>query len=54
MKKIKLEIKDHSDRMAVLEALQSNGYEVTIKRDTAYIPPKMFVVVKVRESEVEC
>lgn len=53
MKKIKLEIKDHSDRMTMVEALQSNGYDVTIKRDTAYIPPKMFIIVKIKESDIE-
>ena len=53
MKKIKLEIKDHSDRMAMLEALQSNGYDATIKRDTAYMPPKTFIVFKIKESDIE-
>lgn len=54
MKKIKLEIKDHSDRMAMLEALQSNGYDATIKRDTAYMPPKTFIVFKIKENNIEC
>lgn len=53
MKKIKLEIKDHFDRMAMLEALQSNEYDVIIKRDTAYMPPKTFVVFKIKESDIE-
>lgn len=51
MEIVKFEIKDHSDRMAMLEALQANGYEVSIKTDTSYMPPKTFVYVRITDKE---
>lgn len=49
MKEIKFEIKNHSDRMAMIQVLRNNGYETYIKSDTSYMPTKMFVVVYVKE-----
>lgn len=53
MKTIKLWISDHADRMNMLDALQGNDYDATITIDTAYMPPRPFVVVKVDDWEVE-
>ena len=52
MKIIRFEIKDHSDRMGMILALQSNGYNYKIERDTSYEPPKIFVLVEVEDCEV--
>lgn len=52
MKKVAFTIKDHSDRIALLEAFQSNGYEVDIKNRTEYMPPKVMVEVYVEDCEV--
>lgn len=53
MTKIKFWIKEHADRMAVLEALQKNGYECAIETHTEYMPQRVCVSVKVKEYEVE-
>ena len=53
MARVNLHIKDHQDRMNVLEAFQSNGYECGIKQETQYIPPRVTLWVDVKEYEVE-
>ena len=53
MKKVVFTINNHADRMALLEALIENGYEVSIKKRTEYILPKVIVEVYVEDYEVE-
>lgn len=53
MKTIRLEIKTHVERMAVLSALSDNGYKAYVKQDTAYTPTKVFVYVEVEDCEVK-
>ena len=53
MKYINFEIKDHSDRINMLKALQDNGYNATIITDTSYMPPKVFVHVEVSEYAIK-
>lgn len=45
---VEFEIKNHADIMNMFEILQRNGYEVKVVNDTAYMPPKYFVVVEVK------
>ena len=52
MKKIRLEIKNHSDRMDIVKALAENGYEVKVTNDTQYLTPRCYVEVRVADSEV--
>ena len=53
MKIVRFEIKDHSDRMGMILALHSNGYNYKIERDTSYELPKIFVLVEVNDDEVK-
>jgi len=53
MKKVVFTINNHVDRVALLEALTENGYEVNIKKRTEYMPPKVTVEVYVEDHEVE-
>lgn len=53
MKRIKLEIKSHEDRMKIYEVLSKNGYSVDVKTETRYVKPKVFVCVDVKDYEVE-
>lgn len=53
MKKVVFTINNHADRMALVEALTENGYEVNIKKRTEYILPKMTVEVYVEDYDVE-
>lgn len=53
MKKVVFTINNHADRMALVEALIENGYEVSIKKRTEYILPKMTVEVYVEDYDVE-
>ena len=54
MKKVVFTINNHADRMALIEALIENGYEVNIKKKkTEYILPKMTIEVYVEDYEVE-
>lgn len=53
MKKISLKINDHSDRMALIEVLQDNGYEIDIRVDTASLDShRTYVEFWVKDSEV--
>lgn len=53
MKTIRLLIKDHSDRMAMLEALQDNGYNAWIETHTEYLPEtRTYVCFDVPENEI--
>ena len=51
--RIGLWIKDHADRMRILEALQANGYDCDIENHTEYMPPRVYVTVKLKDYEVE-
>ena len=53
MKKAVFTIDNHADRMALVEALIENGYEVSIQKKTEYLLPKMTVEVYVEDNEVE-
>ena len=53
MKKVVFTINNHADRMALVEALIENGYEVSIKKRTEYMLPKMTIEVYVEDHEVE-
>ena len=53
MKKVVFTVNNHVDRMALLEALIENGYDVNIKKRTDYLLPKMTVEVYVEDNEVE-
>ena len=53
MKVVRFEIKDHSDRMGMILALQGNGYNYKIERDTAIDPHKTFILVEVKDDEVK-
>ena len=53
MKKVVFTINNHADRMALIEALIENGYEVNIKKRTEYILPKVTIEVYVEDYEVE-
>lgn len=52
MKIVRFEIKDSSERMAVLNALIKNGYDAHIEVDTSYIPTRIFIYTTVDEYEV--
>lgn len=52
MKTITLELNNHADRMAIIEALRNHGYDATIHIATEYIPYKHFVQIKVKDYEV--
>ena len=53
MKKVVFTNNNHADRMALIEALIENGYEVNIKKRTEYILPKVTIEVYVEDYEVE-
>lgn len=53
MKKVVFTINNHADRMALVETLIENGYEVSIKKRTEYMLPKMTIEVYVEDHEVE-
>lgn len=52
MKRVRFEIKDHSDRMNMLKAFIDNGYDAEIEIDTSYIPRKTFISVTVHDGFV--
>lgn len=43
---IEFEIKEHEDRMKLMEILERNGYRTRFELKTNYIPNKRFVVVE--------
>ena len=53
MKTITFNIKNHSERMNIIAALQNNGYNTKIVTATEYIPPRVEVKVYVEDYEVE-
>lgn len=53
MKKVVFTINNHADRMALVEALIENGYDVSIKKRTEYVLSKTTVEVYVEDYEVE-
>ena len=52
MKTVRFELKDHVDRMGMITALQDSKYESWVETDTKYMPPKVFIYVKVEDYEV--
>ena len=53
MKQVTFTIKDHKDRMAIVEALTNQGYKVTVKVLTEYVPSRYVIKVRVGDNEVE-
>ncbi len=53
MKRIRFEINNHADRMAMIGVLADSGYTVRVVTDTAYMPVKVFLYVEVEDYEVE-
>ena len=43
---IEFEIKEHEDRMKLMEILERNGYRTRFELKTNYIPNKRFIVVE--------
>lgn len=53
MKRVRLEVKTHEDRMKIYEVLSKNGYSVDIKTETKYMKPRVFVTIDVEDYEVQ-
>lgn len=53
MKRVRLEVKTHEDRMKIYEVLTKNGYSVDIKTETKYLKPRVYVVIDVEDREIE-
>ena len=53
MKKVVFTINNHADRMALVEVLTENGYEVSVKKRTEYVLSKVTIEVYVEDYEVE-
>jgi len=52
MKTIMVQIKDHSDRIDMVKALQDNGYDAKVVTVTRHTPAKTMVLFNVDDYEV--